>query len=175
MMEVPLWERILVAAVGPIVAAIVGTLFIGWVVGVIARRTQRQQEEHRLRIQLLTEMVETSVALYLQTQQYWRVVKRETADERRRETMRDALDTQYQSTRRIGAALENRLAVLLVSPSVVDLWHATIDLLTVRYFSLIDLATEELLRRNAKDEKTIHSGLSLEELKNPTVVLVSRI
>lgn len=48
------------------------------------------------------------------------------------------------------------------------LWHATIDLLTVRYFHLIGLTTDNLLRANAGEE---HTGLSVEQLRDQRLVL----
>jgi hypothetical protein len=51
-------------------------------------------------------------------------------------------------------------------------WHNVMDLLTVRYFHVIDLATPELLKNNAKgtDGKE-HSGLDEEELKDDKNVI----
>jgi hypothetical protein len=54
---------------------------------------------------------------------------------------------------------------------VRELWHSTTDLLTVRYFQLIDLATDDLLRLNAKDDRRMHSGLSVDQLKDAKLVL----
>ena len=48
------------------------------------------------------------------------------------------------------------------------LWHETMDLLTVRDFHLIGLATENLLKRNAGEE---HTGLSVEQLRDMGLVL----
>ena len=48
------------------------------------------------------------------------------------------------------------------------LWHATMDLLTVRYFRLIALDTDNLLRANAGEE---HTGLSFEQLRDQGLVL----
>ena len=42
------------------------------------------------------------------------------------------------------------------------------DLLTVRYFQLINLANDALLSANAGPE---HSGLTVEQLKSPKLVL----
>lgn len=48
------------------------------------------------------------------------------------------------------------------------LWHATMDLLTVRYFQVIGGATDKLLKMNAGSD---HSFLTIDELRNSTALL----
>ena len=68
----------------------------------------------------------------------------------------------------MGEVIERRLEAYFLSDDPKALWHATMDLLTVRYFHLIGLATENLLERNAGEE---HTGLSVERLRNQGLVL----
>ena len=50
---------------------------------------------------------------------------------------------------RLGEVIERQLEAYFLSSDPRALWHATMDLLTVRYFQLVDLATDNLLAANA--------------------------
>src|SRR4051794_30751277 len=97
----PLWERIVVAAVGPAVTVLVGGLAVLWITSTIQQRResaeskratdradaervraesredgQRVREERArddaLRHELVGEMSDSAASLYLMTQHYWR-------------------------------------------------------------------------------------------------------
>lgn len=167
-MSDPFWQRAIIAAISPLVAAIVGTLGIGLLATRITERAQRRRQDRDLREQILVEMTQTASAIYFETQLYWRAVKREAAAAERIAVMRTRLDERYHAARCGGEALEMRLRVYFASDEPRRLWHATMDLLTVRYFQVIDLATDALLGANAGAE---HSGLTVEQLRNPKLVL----
>jgi len=150
------------------VAAVVGTLCIGLIAARITERAQRRRQDRELREQIIVDMTQTATALYLATQRYWRATKREAAPPDRVAALRESLDEHYHSARVAGEALETRLRIYFASDAPRRLWHATMDLLTVRYFQVIDLATDNLLSANAGDE---HSGLSVEALRNAQTVL----
>ena len=82
--------------------------------------------------------------------------------------LRDDLDRQYRTSRVQGEVVEKKLDAYFSSGDTRTHWHATIDLLTVRYFYLIDRITDGLLRVNAGDE---HSGLTIEQLRNQELLL----
>jgi hypothetical protein len=166
----PFWQRAAIAAIGPLVAAVIGTLGIGSIAAWITNRAQRRRQDHELREQIIIEMTQTATGLYLATQRYWRATKREAAPPERVAALREGLDEQYHSARVAGEALETRLRIYFATDTARRLWHATMDLLTVRYFQVIDLATDSLLGANAGDE---HSGLPIGELRNPTAVLAA--
>ncbi len=167
-LEDPFWERAAVAAISPLVAAIVGTLGIGLFAARITERAQQRRQDRGLREQIIIEMTQTASAIYLESQRYWRATKREDAPPERIAALRMSLDERYHSARVAGEALEMRLRIYFATDKPRRLWHATMDLLTVRYFQVIDLATDSLLCANAGPE---HSGLTVEELRNPQLVL----
>ncbi len=164
----PFWQSILLEAVGPLVTILVGTVIVGSIAELITRRAQERREDYQTRMRLIDRMTETASALYLATQRYWRGRDREQADQARMTGLRLEMDAQYQATRVEGEVLERQLLILFSTAEPRLLWHSTMDLLTVRYFQLIKLATDELLKRNAGPE---HSFLAVEELKNPQKVL----
>ena len=64
-----------------------------------------------------------------------------------------------------------RLKLLFHSDNPRKFWHAAHDILTVRYFQLIELATEGLIAANACDGEppgVWHSGLTKHQLKTYT-------
>jgi hypothetical protein len=186
------WDKVIIAAVGPLVGAIVGSLLVGGLVSFIADRIQRRRLDAELREKLIVEMTQAAGPLYFQTQRYWRAkssnspVKQATAEQQA--ALRLSLDECYQDSRVAGDAIEARLRILFVAKGVVAveaqgaakeatksttdvpwrLWHATMDLLTVRYFQVIGGATPKLLEINAGAE---HSLLSAKELEDPKRVL----
>jgi hypothetical protein len=164
----PLWQSILLAAIGPLVAAIVGTLIVGLFAQRITRIAQQRREDHRYRELLISEMTQVASALYFETQRYWRARHREHLDGARLQELRAALDRQYHTSRVAAEVLEARLRIFFRANAPRLLWHSTIDLLTVRYFQVIGLATRPLREINAGPE---HSFLTADELDNPKLVL----
>jgi hypothetical protein len=187
------WDKVIIAAVGPLVGAVVGSLLVGGLVSLIADRIQQRRLDAQLREQLIVEMTQAAGALYFQTQRYWRatgpnspVKPAPTAEQAA--AFRLSLDECYQASRVAGEAIEARLRILFEADGAVRveaqgaakettkwttnvpwrLWHATMDLLTVRYFQVIGGATPRLLEINAGPE---HSLLSAKELDNPKTLL----
>jgi hypothetical protein len=58
-----LLEKVFIATVGPLTAAIVGTLIIGLFVAWITRRAQDRRGRYELRREILSEMTEATSAL----------------------------------------------------------------------------------------------------------------
>ena len=167
-MEPDLWQKILLQAAGPLVSAVVGTLIIGTFVAWIARKAQVRRADHQLRIQLIGQMTEAASSLYMATQHFWRKKDVEKTDAGELDLHRKELDDQYRASRVQGEVIERQLEAYFTSREPLALWHATMDLLTVRYFYLIGLATDNLLRMNAGDA---HTGLNVEQLKDQKLVL----
>ena len=130
-------------------------------------REERTRAENQLRFQLIGQMTETASSLYMATQYFWRKkvenISPDELDQRRKE-----LDEQYRASRVLGEVIERQLEAYFLSNEPKVLWHATMDLLTVRYFNLIELMTDTLLEVNAGEE---HTGLTVEELRNQRLVL----
>jgi hypothetical protein len=194
----PLWERIVVAAVGPAVTVLVGGLAVWWITSTIQQRresaesqratdranaeraraearedAQRVREERArddaLRHELVGEMSDSAASLYLMTQHYWRskrFVRDHAGDQTARaklEQLRPELDTTYLQSRTSGDAIEHRLSGFFVSDAPRQEWHRVQDLLTLRYFQLIDRATPKLYDENKGPE---HSGLEPDQMTN---------
>jgi len=173
------WEQLLLQSVGPLVTAVVGTLIIGVFVARITRKAQERradnqlQEEriraqNQLRLELIGQMTESASSLYMATQNFWRKKEIEKVGNDALAKHREELDQQYRASRVVGEVIERRLEAYFLSNDPKALWHATMDLLTVRYFHLIGLASENLLERNAGAE---HTGLSVEQLRDQGLVL----
>jgi hypothetical protein len=195
----PLWERLLVAAVGPAVTVLVGGLAVWWITSTIQHRreaaetqlannradaeraraearedAQRRREERgrddALRHELVAEMSDSAASLYLMTQHYWRA-KRFLSDHAEDQTaqatlerLRPELDARYLGSRTSGDAIEHRLSGFFVTDAPRQEWHRVQDLLTLRYFQLIDRATAKLYDTNKGPE---HSGLRPDQMTNP--------
>ncbi|QGN58862.1 hypothetical protein [Nostocoides sp. HKS02] len=206
----PLWERIVVAAVGPAVTVLVGGLVVWWITSTIQHRRQRaetdraidraeaeraraesreeaetQRAEARedaqrtreerarddaLRHELVGEMSDSAASLYLMTQHYMRAkefVENNAGDQAARtklEQLRPELDSRYLQSRTSGDAIEHRLSGFFASDAPRQEWHRVQDLLSLRYFQLIERATPKLYEANKGPD---HSGLQPEQMTNP--------
>jgi hypothetical protein len=188
----PLGERVLVAATGPLVTVIVGGLIVWGITFKIQKsredaiRTQAQARadaeanrelrarDDELRHELVTMMSESAGALYLLTQHYWRAkddLRKNAGDTDLRQALQDlrpSLDAQYLKSRASAEAVEYRLRGYFIASRPRDEWHKAQDLLTVRYFQLIDRDTEALYKEN---EGPAHTHLSVAELRIPKTLL----
>jgi hypothetical protein len=191
----PFGEQLLLDVAGPLIAAVLGTFIFGYWLQRLADRAQmrrelqqreedQRQEDHRRREDLIGDMTRAASTLYFETQRYWRG-KRDRADTLDR--LRKELDACYHQCRIDGEVLESRLEAHFRTSQPMLAWHAVQDLLTVRYYYLLDLMTKSLLDANAVTEVSSptrlseevsphshmepHSGLSSSELQDPKRLL----
>ena len=192
----PLRDRILVATIGPVVTAVLGTGIIGFILWKISekaddnrsklenkrakaeRKLERKRAQHefegRLRHDLLTDAITASAELYFATQHYWRVNRDGGRPDGEKQEARKTLDEQYLKSRAAGDVLEARLEALFATDQPTNAWHKIVDLLTVRYMQLTNQATDGLYKINERGfEGKEHSGLSKEDLENPIELLAA--
>lgn len=191
----PLWDRMLVATIGPVVTAVLGTGIIGFILWNISdkaddnrsklenkrakaqRKLERKRAQHdfegSLRHDVLTAAITASAELYFATQHYWRVNRNGDRPDDENQEARKTLDEQYLKSRAAGDVLEARLEALFATDQPTIAWHKIVDLLTVRYMQLTDQATDRLYEANERGfEGKEHSGLSKADLEN-TIELIA--
>lgn len=167
----PLWERLLVAATGPAVTAVLALI----VVNQVASAIQRRREAGEIRENLATEMTEAANSLYFALQSYWRAAKnlplrdRKTNSELRENQRR--LDEAYQVARIKGQTIERRLLIYYKSRIPAQSWHRVFDLLTVRYFLLHEHDGHRRRSIRARNAGPQHSGLDDAQLNQPSVLV----
>ena len=201
----PLWDRLLVAAIGPLITVVIGGLVVWSVTSRIqhereaklkeredaradlirdqeAARADAQQEQairsrdDALRQELVTLMTEAAGSLYLMTQHYSRakegVAKAPNDPELVTvlQKLREHLDAQYLKSRTTGEILENRLEGYFLSREPRNRWHRVMDLLTVRYFQLIERDTDRIYEVNNGE---LHSGLDIPQLRDSETLLAT--
>lgn len=202
---VPFGERLVLAAVGPVIVVIVGGLVVWFITHTIqskredairnedqrAAAMERERDRARadsdkerelrarddaLRHELVSKMTDSASSLYLMTQHFWRakLMAKENpgnpALEQAVEKLHPKLDEQYLRSRAAGEAIEHQLGGYFDSELPQKEWHKVQDLLTVRYFQVIERATGGLYAKNEGDG---HTGLSLDQLKDPKTLLNS--
>jgi len=149
--------------VGPLSVAVIGTFVLGLWAAWITKRWQDRKEDAALRESLIREFLEVSSALYLALRHYehlvdypesWRDMSRE----------REALDSVYVRTRTAGDAIEYRLKAHFESEDLARKWHSMMDLLTARYFQLVEAPPDSYM---TVLEGPRHTTLSSTELTSP--------
>lgn len=169
----PLLEQVIVAATGPIVTALLALL----VANQVTMWAQKRKDAAQTRESLSTEITETANTLYLALQVFWRAARDTPLSRRASEAglanERAAVNEAYQEARIRGEIIEQRLRVYFSSPQPVRCWHRVVDLLTVRYFLLLEgdeAKRASIRRKNAGSE---HSGLTEAQLDEPRILLES--
>jgi hypothetical protein len=166
----PLWEQLLVAAAGPTVAALLGTLLVGLYLSRRAANDADRREQASRRAQfefrqsLVERMVRAVVPLEMACRTHAGLVHRSSNDPNQLAEITHELDRLYLSMRTESAVLMRRLLAHYTEPELRQRWHAIVDLLTVRYFQVRGLDTPRLLETNAGPE---HSGLTEDQLRAP--------
>ena len=169
-MSDPLWERLLVAAAGPVVAALLGSLLVGLYLATRASKEADRREEADNRRQfefrqtLVEAMVRASVPLEMACKTYPGRLRRIGKSRAQRVEATRELDRLYLSFRTDSAVVMRRLQAHYAAPELRQHWHAIEDLLTVRYYQLRGLASPRLLEINAGEQ---HSGLTADQLTKP--------
>lgn len=169
----PLWERLLVAAVGPILTAALALFVINWVTA----RAQRRREASEIREELAAELADCGNTLYFALQSFWRAAKdvrladRATAPQL--ENARLKLDDLYQRHRAAGKVIEQRLRIYYRDPAPAQNWRSAMSLLSARYFLLLEGNEESRVEIRRRNSGKLESGLSEEQLTNPTLIISS--
>jgi hypothetical protein len=167
----PLWERLLVAATAPAVTALLALVVVNQVASVI----QGRREAGEIREILTAEMTETANSLYFILQRFWRAARDVPLNQRlsspdlaeERERLNDA----YQSARIKSQVIERKLLIYYADQAPARAWHRVFDLLSTRYFLLLESDGKRrraIRNRNAGED---HSGLSPEQLNNPSLLV----
>ena len=150
---------------GPLIAALIGTLVIGSAAAWITRIAQDRRTNHQLRHSLVTQMTEAASSFHFEAQRYRRAANGQSDEGADLPELRKKLAEQYVKTRVMGEVLESRLGAYFRSDHPRQLWHETMDLAAVRYFDLIGVLNDRLRALNAGP---YHSGLTEEELNDRT-------
>lgn len=189
----------LLQAIGPLITVVLGSLVVGTIVRQAQERRadallteerlradnlrdqeqrradnrlrdERLRTENQLRVQLVGEMTDTASRLYSVSQNYWRKRDREGVSGTALEAFQQEMDDVYQAFAIDGEKIEQRLEAYFEGDEPREQWHAARDLLTVRYFTLLNEKNDGIRRAN---EGCKHSGLTFTELQNPDRVLKS--
>ena len=157
-----LLRQLLVAATGPVVTAILGSLIVGLFAQWLARRVQDNRDESTTRRQLVSDLTEIAGASSLELDAFRRR-KVDVAGERWRPRSRrqpasapEALHRQHFDSRVRGWVLERRLEIHYGegSPAWRE-WHKTLDALHLAYLRLV----EEDIDSDLEDLMLEHIGL----------------
>lgn len=172
-MSEPLWERLLVAATGPTVAALLGTLVVGIFLATRATKEadRREQATARRQFEFRQDLVDATVRavmpLWVACRTYPSRQKRGLDDPSKSLEIDRDLDVLYLAFKTDCSALMGRLRAHYDEPELRLQWHAIDDLLTVRYYQVRGLATDKLLATNAGPK---HSGLTVDSLRESRLI-----
>jgi hypothetical protein len=170
-MSDPLWQRLLVAATGPVITAALALL----VVNLVTAWAQQRRDEGEIREALASQLTEAANSLYLALQAFWRAARDVPLAERATSdtlaARRGELEATYQSMRTKGQVLERRLQIYYAQRRPAMAWHAVTDLLTVRYFLLLEVDADRRRRIRRLNAGQDHSGLTEDQLNNPKLLL----
>jgi hypothetical protein len=149
-----LLRQLLVAATGPVVTAILGSLIIGLFAQWLTRRVQDNRDASMIRRQLVSDLTEVAGASSLELSAFHRLKdnlagKRSGRRSRRRlDSAREALDRQHFDSRVRGWVLERRLEIHYGAGSPVSWeWHKTLDALHLTYLRLVEIEVDSKVEK----------------------------
>jgi hypothetical protein len=152
-------EELVKAAIGPAVTVLLGTVLIGSLAALYRQWDQDRRAAQQLRRDLIDDMTRSAGSLWMQC----------AVSEREPET-RAALTRRYMHSRVQGEVIESRLRSHYDSDTPSRLWHAVMDVLTVRYFVARGSTDDTLKAIRGANEGDKHSGLSVDELQDRDTV-----
>ncbi|MDV3456544.1 hypothetical protein RZN05_06070 [Sphingomonas sp. HF-S4] len=178
----PLWQKLLLAVIGPATTAIVGSLLAALAVSRLLDRKRRKDADRDMREQIVQDMARIAATFYFQMLQFRRA-RTSLARDARAQAMRPwfkrllrsdsnflpqpnmvELAGNYGNFRASADTLEVRLGAYFEGDEVRERWHAVSDLLTVRYHDTMGTLESMILNANARSATKFHSGLTVEEL-----------
>jgi predicted DNA-binding ArsR family transcriptional regulator len=163
----PLLRQLVVAATGPVVTAILGSLLVGLFAQWVARKVQDQRDASTIRRQLVSDLTEVAGASSLELNAFGRLRGRLTGrrsgyrSRRRLASAREVLDRQHFDSRVRGWVLERRLEIHYGEGSRASLeWHKTLDALHLAYLRLVEMQVDAELENQMLE----HMGLPDERI-----------
>lgn len=159
------WRQVALNAVSPIVAALLG----GLVVSLIIQYTQDRRAMLALRTSLSFEVMQVAYACYYRVEE---AIRRERYGQ---EWDLEAIHQDYEDFRIAARVLEAKLHAYFKDGIARWLWHGVIDLLTVRYYTLVHKGQrfEDLIARHGKHPRELEIPataraffLNTDELRN---------
>jgi hypothetical protein len=151
------WQKIVIAAVGPGISVLLGSLAVGLFVTWFTDRARQRQAVDAKRERFVVKMSTIASTFYIESVHFLR----DKADGLVTQEDRTKLDESYRTFRVAADALEEQLRVCFGDDGPRALWHAATDLLTVRYYAAIDRLNEALIDGNAGNA---HSMLEASDL-----------
>ena len=149
-----LLRQLLVAATGPIVTAILGSLVVGLFAQWLTRRVQDNRDASTIRRQLVSDLTEVAGVSSLELNAFQRLKdnlagKRSGPRSRRQlASAREALDRQHFDSRVRGWVLERRLEIHYGARSLAwQEWHKTLDALHLTYLRLVEIEVDSKLEK----------------------------
>ncbi len=144
-----LLRQLLVAATGPVVTAILGSLIVGLFAQWLTRRVQDDRDASMIRRQLVSDLTEVAGASSLELSAFHRLKKNVAGkragprSRRKLTSAREALDRQHFDSRVRGWVLERRLEIHYGAGSPAPWeWHKTLDALHLAYLRLVEMEVD---------------------------------
>jgi hypothetical protein len=158
-------RQLLVAATGPVVTAILGSLIVGLFAQWLTRRVQDHRDESTIRRQLVSDLTEIAGASSLELHAFHRR-KDKVAGKRwglrsRRQlaSAREALERQHFDSRVRGWVLERRLEIHYGERSMASReWHKTLDALHLAYLRLMGVDVDSDVEEEMLEHMDLRGG-----------------
>lgn len=169
----PFWQDLLLQAVGPLVAAVVGSLAVGIILNSWTARKANRSAARDLRLLLVEEALTIANELRVASDILYRAKAMNQSEDDLAPLLRDAREAYGRCTVKM-PVIETKLELYFPKSRASILWHNVIDCLAVVYYMSIGApptVMEYYYEKFAKDENGEHSGLTGEQIRNRSRVL----
>lgn len=172
MTKEPWSEKLLLVVAGPLTTTIVGSLLVGIIVNTLLDRKRQKDSDREFRKITISEISRVASSFYIDMVLYNRWATTVSDKVRSKDTAKvDALRQSYRQFQIEAAALESRIDAYFAKDNPREWWHATTDLLTVRYHHVMRSASDTTFKRHQRQAEVQHSGLTLSELWDQSTVI----
>jgi hypothetical protein len=169
----PFWQDLLLQALGPLVAALVGSFAVGIILNSWTARKADRTAVRDLRMSLIEESLVSANELRVASDLVYRSRMMGHSTDELRPLLHNARETYARCTIKM-PIIETKLELYFPSSRASNLWHSVIDCLAIAYYMSIE-APPELMEyyyeKFAKDAEHEHSGLDGQQIRDRSTVL----
>jgi hypothetical protein len=163
-------QQIWLQLVGPVAAAVMGTLIIGGAAQLITTHAQRRSEDRKFRESLVGRISETAYSMHYRLEHFARWARHRNPPAYLRARAEAELELVFLNDRVALGALQNEIDVYFGPGGPGQALHRLADLVMVRFMQVTDAPESQQLELQASVAGPGHTNLSIGQLSDVDLV-----
>lgn len=163
-------QEIVLQLVGPVAAAVLGTVIIGGIAQVVAREVQRRQADRKFREALVARISQIAYSIHYRLEHYNRWIRHSQPDEAERQGARQELERAFIEERVRLGALQNELDTYFGVSRAGNSLHRLSDLAMIKYVYMTHAPASQVDELSQAVTGPQHTGLNIDQLSDERLV-----